>query len=236
MLKAVEKDSISLHYASEADKEMKHILRMGLSSIIPENGYRIISINEKGPMANKELNIWFDFIVAINDEEISTGFDLFFKQLAKNEDNQTKITLFNSISRKEKVIEITPNSNWGKETDDILGARVRLDTIESDLCLLRVTGVEALSPAHESGLESKVYWILGTFERTWTTFKEFEDVATEMARKNASFDCLVYNEQRSKVRLVHINPRPWEGGGVLGCKLSTGAIRPPDFKQTQLVD
>ena len=58
-----------------------------------------------------------------------------------------------------------------------------------------------------------------------------------MAKQKAMFNCLVYNEQRNKIRLVHINPRQWkEGGGLVGCDLSTGSIQQPNFRQMQLVD
>ena len=106
--------------------------------------YRVVTLAQDSPASLAGIEPHIDFI-KYNPE---VNNDLLFSEfLAMKEDIEITLVVYNLISRKNRVVAITPNKQW-ENADSLLGITIRFeDYLESHNNVLFVQDVYDQSPA-----------------------------------------------------------------------------------------
>ena len=134
----------------------------------------------------------------------------------------SKTVVHNIKSNSQRLVKITPSSNWGGA--GLLGVTIRLDNYGgADERLIRVLSVEHNSPAAIAGLVPMNDFLLGT---TSTSFAS-GDILAEVLMVHADriVELYVYSSESDVVRVVTLMPTlTWGGQGLLGAEVGTGYL------------
>eukprot|EP01084_Bolivina_argentea_P137255 241730_1 len=196
---------------------------MGSSESHPETkGWRILEVIPNGPMWNKGICVYFDFIVGINGVRLNTSSEEFWDLINNKQDSEIVLTVFNFKTRIKRDIIMIPNNKWGG--DGLLGlVIVRDDFTKCDQQCIRILSVNKNSPASIAGLQAEYDYILGTPINAFTTFSIFRDTISDYI--DQPLPMYVYNSKNATVRLVEITPSSkWIGDGVLGIICGDGYL------------
>jgi len=196
---------------------------MGDSDSSENMGWRILEILPKSPCSDKNLCVYFDYIVGINGVRLDTSAETFWAMISQNENQSVILTVFNFKTRIKRDIEIIPNRNWG-EQNSLLGLVIVLsDFTKADSQCIHITKVHPNSPAAESGLLAKNDYLLGTPVEPFTNFDKFSTIIHEFI--DQLLPIWVYNSEYASIRLVEIQPSSsYDGDGILGCEVADGFL------------
>jgi len=184
-------------------------------------GFRVFKINEGSPATEAGLEVFFDFIMAINDSQMSEDQTNFFKKIQECENKRTKLVLHNIRTHASRDVFVTPRK-WGGA--GLLGAVVRYDLLESESHQgIRVLEVFPNSPAAEAHLLPYKDYLLGTTEVMFRDMEEVIELVNLCIGKRLQI--YVYNSETESIREVTIAPRTgWGGEGAIGADIRTGLL------------
>jgi len=195
---------------------------MGGSASTEVSGQRVFKVNPGSPAAEAGLEVFFDFIVAVNGEKIEPGEQsTFAKAIKEAENGSAKLTVFNTRANVTREVTVAPRQWAG---NGLLGATVRFDTIDvAENHGIRVLEVFPNSPAAHAGLVPFQDFLLGTAQRVFHDIDELVDVVT--ANLGQRIPVFVYNADSETVREALLVPNnDWGGEGCIGCDIGTGLL------------
>ncbi len=151
---------------SEQSQEVESTSQISLS---PPVGYRVLGVQSQSPASYTDLVAHFDFIVAANNVPLQTLDTTFIEIIRASDEKPLTLTIYNTKNHTLREVVIVPTRNWPGE--GMLGATIRFDSFQDcDDQVIRVTDIEANSPADIAGLKPISDFILGTLEKVITTF------------------------------------------------------------------
>lgn len=184
-------------------------------------GFRVFKINDGSPASEAGLEVFFDFIVEINETKMSGANTHFFNKIQESENKRTKLVLHNIRTHMSRDVFVTPRKWSGA---GLLGAVVRYDVLDSDSQQgIRVLEVLPNSPAAEAGLMAYKDYLLGTTEVMFSDMDELVELVNVCLGKKVQI--YVYNSDTESIREVTIVPRiGWGGEGAIGADIRTGIL------------
>jgi len=195
---------------------------MGGSASTEISGQRVFKVNPGSPAAEAGLEVFFDFIVAVNGEKFEPGEQSSFAKAIKEAENGTaKLTVFNTRANVTREVTVAPRQWAG---NGLLGATVRFDSIDpAENHGIRVLEVFPNSPAAHAGLVPFQDYLLGTAQRVFHDIDELADVVN--ANLGQRVQVFAYNTDSETVREALLVPNnEWGGEGCIGCDIGTGLL------------
>jgi len=195
---------------------------MGGSASTEIGGVRVFKVSPGSPAAEAGLEVFFDFIVAINGINLEPGEQsIFAKHIQEAENGTAKITVFNTRANMTREVTVMPRKWAG---NGLLGATVRYDAVDvAENHGIRVLEVFPNSPAAHAGLVPFQDFLLGTPQRVFHDIDELVEVV--QANINERMNVYVYNADSESVRETIMMPNnAWGGDGCIGCDIGTGLL------------
>ncbi|CAD7934935.1 unnamed protein product [Amoebophrya sp. A25] len=183
-------------------------------------GYRIFNLSRGSPAHAAGLQIYFDYICAVDGERVDGNQRPFYDRVKSKIGQSVKLTVFSSKSKKLREVVIIPSTSWGGK--GLLGATIRFDTFDAtEFKDIRVTHVFANSPAEMAGITAGEDFLLGG---EGVLFRDLDDLIEFVGKfKGKCVSMYVYNVESDETRAVPIVPSDaWGGRGALGCEFGTG--------------
>jgi len=194
---------------------------MGGSQSDLNGGFRVFRISPNSPAEIAGLEVFFDFIVELDNEKVEPHQRLFFEKIRASENQECLITVYSVRTHLARQLKIVPRK-WGGV--GLLGATVRYDNIDlQSNGGVRVLDVFPNSPAHQAGLVPFKDYLLGTAEVIFRDVDEFVDYVSGNLDKTLQVS--VYNTDLEHTREISITPNTkWGGDGCLGCDIGMGLL------------
>lgn len=194
-------------------------------------GYRVFNLCRGSPAHEVGLEIYFDFVIALDGSPVDANQAMFFSKIADKKDEECVLSIWSSKTNLIREVKLTPRE-WGGA--GLLGATIRYDVYDSTkIANIRVTRVFENSPAEMAGIEPEEDFLLGA---EGILFKNLEDLVELVQRfKGKCISMYVYNQETGLTRVIPVFPNDiWGGEGALGCEFGTGLLHrilPPDIKK-----
>ncbi len=187
------------------------------SPVSAKTGYRILGIDEGGPMSGLALEPMLDFIVYPDTRE-NEGRS-FSAVLDASRDSALELSVYNLASQSVRKVIVTPK-NWNGR--GLLGIRAREENFATaHVRVMRVLSFLPCSPLQKAEFVPMKDYILGTTERVFADLDEFESFIQQ--HNGEALDLWVYNSSSDSVRMVRITPDSrWGGDGFLGGDIGFG--------------
>lgn len=195
---------------------------MGGSASTEIGGVRVFKVSPGSPAAEAGLEVFFDFIVAINGVNLEPGEQsVFAKHIQDAENGTAKITVYNTRANMTREVTVMPRKWAG---NGLLGATVRYDAVDvAENHGIRVLEVFPNSTAAHAGLVPFQDFLLGTPQRVFHDIDELVEVV--QANINERMQVYVYNADSESVRETILMPNnAWGGDGCIGCDIGTGLL------------
>ncbi|GAM20105.1 hypothetical protein SAMD00019534_032800 [Acytostelium subglobosum LB1] len=194
-----------------------------------QTGYHVLQVQPNSPACGR-LVPFFDFIVAANqvifDKEDSRFADTFRENVGK----EVQLIVYNIKSDTTREQVIVPSNSWGG--NGLAGISIRfcswVKTLET---VWHILDVYMNSPAHESGLQTRTDYIVGTPDLILNEQEDFFTLINNNMYR--PIQLYVYSSLTEQVRLVTITPnKNWGGSGSLGCDIGYGLLHRIPTKQS----
>lgn len=195
---------------------------MGGSASTEIGGVRVFKVSPGSPAAEAGLEVFFDFIIAINGVNLEPGEQsIFAKHIQDAENGTAKVTVYNTRANMTREVTVMPRKWAG---NGLLGATVRYDAVDvAENHGIRVLEVFPNSPAAHAGLVPFQDFLLGTPQRVFHDIDELVEVV--QANINERMNVYVYNADSESVRETILMPNnAWGGDGCIGCDIGTGLL------------
>lgn len=195
---------------------------MGGSQSQEVGGVRVFKVVPGSPAAEAGLEVFFDFVIAINGIKLEPGEQsVFAKNIQEAENGTAKLTVYSTRANVTREVVVRPRKWSGA---GLLGATVRFDSVDmAENHGIRVLEVFPNSPAAHAGLVPYQDFLLGTPQRVFHEIDELVEVVT--ANLNQQLQVYVYNADSEAVREVTLVPNnSWGGEGCIGCDIGTGLL------------
>lgn len=178
-------------------------------------------ISPNSPAEIAGLEVFFDFIVELDNEKVEPHQRSFFEKIRASENQECLITVYSVRTHLARQLKIVPRK-WGGV--GLLGATVRYDNIDlQSNGGVRVLDVFPNSPAHQAGLVPFKDYLLGTADVIFRDVDEFVDYVS--ANLDKTLQVGVYNTDLEHTREISITPNTkWGGDGCLGCDIGMGLL------------
>ncbi|SBT32611.1 golgi re-assembly stacking protein 1 [Plasmodium ovale wallikeri] len=204
-------------------------------------GYRIVRICEDGPVSMCDLEIFFDYIVQIDDVQLidasRSTYDNFIEKVKQNEGKEVMLKVYNCRYNQVKDIKVTPRKWQGK---GLLGININYESMNAMNEGIRILEICKDSPAFKSRLVEYDDYIIGhdnnilrnQGELVKQIHMHYLSYHNENKTQPFNMYLYVYNKNTETIRKVRVEYNSsWEGKGVLGCNIGTGYIhRIPNCK------
>ncbi|SBS81364.1 golgi re-assembly stacking protein 1, putative [Plasmodium ovale] len=204
-------------------------------------GYRIVRICEDGPVSMCDLEIFFDYIVQIDDLQLidasRSTYDNFIEKVRQNEGKEVMLKVYNCRYNQVKDIKVTPRKWHGK---GLLGININYESMNAMNEGIRILEICKDSPAFKSSLVEYDDYIIGHDNNILRNQGELVKhihmhcLSYYNENKTQPFNMYlyVYNKNTETIRKVPVEYNAsWAGKGVLGCNIGTGYIhRIPNCK------
>eukprot|EP00930_Biecheleria_cincta_P101430 TRINITY_DN93086_c0_g1_i1.p1 TRINITY_DN93086_c0_g1~~TRINITY_DN93086_c0_g1_i1.p1 ORF type:complete len:416 (-),score=96.13 TRINITY_DN93086_c0_g1_i1:165-1412(-) len=195
---------------------------MGGSQSQEVGGVRVFKVVPGSPAAESGLEVFFDFVIAINGIKLEPGEQsVFAKNIQEAENGTAKLTVYSTRANVTREVVVRPRKWSGA---GLLGATVRFDSVDmAENHGIRVLEVFPNSPAAHAGLVPYQDFLLGTPQRVFHDIDELVEVVT--ANLNQQLQVYVYNADSEAVRGATLIPNnAWGGDGCIGCDIGTGLL------------
>mmetsp|Transcript_37716 Transcript_37716/g.70330 ORF Transcript_37716/g.70330 Transcript_37716/m.70330 type:complete len:406 (+) Transcript_37716:69-1286(+) len=195
---------------------------MGTSASTEIGGVRVFKVSPGSPAAESGLEVFFDFILAINGIRLEPGEQsVFAKTIQEAENGSAKLTVYNTRANMTREVAVMPRKWAGS---GLLGATVRYDSVDvAENHGIRVLEVFPNSPAAHAGLVPFQDFLLGTPQRVFHDIDELVEVV--QANLNERMQVYVYNADTESIREAILVPNnSWGGDGCIGCDIGTGLL------------
>ncbi|CAE7834282.1 Gorasp2 [Symbiodinium sp. CCMP2592] len=195
---------------------------MGSTTSTEIGGVRVFKVSPGSPAAEAGLEVFFDFILAINGIRLEPGEQsVFAKNIQEAENGSAKLTVYNTRANMTREVAVMPRKWAGT---GLLGATVRYDAVDvAENHGIRVLEVFPNSPAAHAGLVPFQDFLLGTPQRVFHDIDELVEVV--QANLNERMQVYVYNADTESIRETILVPNnSWGGDGCIGCDIGTGLL------------
>ncbi|CAE8590630.1 unnamed protein product, partial [Polarella glacialis] len=147
----------------------------GSSSEHEIGGVRVFKVTPGSPAAEAGLEVFFDFILAINGTKLEPGEQsVFAAKIQESENGAAKLTVYSTRANGTREVTVMPRKWAGS---GLLGATVRYDVVDAaENHGIRVLEVFPNSPAAHAGLVPFQDYLLGTPQRVFHDIDELVDV------------------------------------------------------------
>ncbi|CAE7494641.1 TTLL9, partial [Symbiodinium necroappetens] len=190
---------------------------MGTTTSTEIGGVRVFKVSPGSPAAEAGLEVFFDFILAINGIRLEPGEQsVFAKNIQEAENGSAKLTVYNTRANMTREVAVMPRKWTGT---GLLGATVRYDAVDvAENHGIRVLEVFPNSPAAHAGLVPFQDFLLGTPQRVFHDIDELVEVV--QANLNERMQVYVYNADTESIRETILVPNnSWGGDGCIGCDI-----------------
>ncbi|KAF0989132.1 hypothetical protein HZS_7549, partial [Henneguya salminicola] len=198
------------------------------NNCVHDYGYLVIFIHEGSPSYMAGIQPYFDFIIKINDVELTHDPNSLLDNLKNVGENPINIYLYSVKTRSYRSITIQKNTNWNGES--VLGVNVQYTNIlDSEINVWHVLEVYYGSPADVAGLRPYSDYIVAS-ETIFETENSFYELIQN--NENKPIKLIVYNSETDATREVIVIPnREWksdtktvENNSLLGCGIGYGLL------------
>lgn len=198
-------------------------------------GYRILRISENSPCSNVGLEIFFDYIIQIDDLKLLDSskrtYDNFIEKIKLHENKELTLDIYNCRYDKIKKVKVIPGK-W--EGNGLLGIHISYEFLNALNEGVRILEILENSPAYQSQLIEYEDFIIGYDKGIFRNQDEFmsyinmNNIIKENSHdKKVLFNTIlyVYNYKHENIRKVQIQLNDsWGGKGLLGCNVATGYL------------
>lgn len=188
------------------------------------SGLRVFKTVAGSPASEIGLEVFFDFVIAINGIKLDEGDgkQVFVKHVHEAENRTAKLTVHNARANVIREAIVRPRKWSGK---GLLGATVGYESVHiaqsQGLCVLEVF---PNSPAAHAGFTPVNDFVLGTPgppERFFSCTQDLDQVAK--ANLERQLQLYVYDCTSEAIRQVTLVPNSkWVANGCIGCELGAG--------------
>ncbi|SPJ10584.1 golgi re-assembly stacking protein 1 [Plasmodium sp. DRC-Itaito] len=198
-------------------------------------GYRILRISENSPCSNVDLEIFFDYIIQIDDLQLldssKTTYDHFIEKIKLHENKELTLDIYNCRYDKIKKVKVIPEK-W--EGNGLLGIHISYELLNALNEGVRILEILENSPAYQSQLIEYEDFIIGYDKGIFRNQDEFMSYINmnNIIKENShdkkvifNTNLYVYNYKHENIRKVQIQLNDsWGGKGLLGCNVATGYL------------
>ena len=180
-------------------------------------GFRVLTLSPDSPAAHSGLEIFFDFIVAVNDAAVA-DMDAFLDLINRSENKKISLTVLNIRTATERRVACIPQ-RWSGP--GLLGAALAQERVVDAYSEgLRVVQVLKASPADLAGLNPRTDYLIACSRGI---FREVSDFDAAMAANTSGTSAIfVFNSIDKSVRTIHLPVPSTEGDAPPGLGLSLG--------------
>ena len=191
---------------------------MGNSNDTMHIGYRILSVDENGPMSQISLEPATDFIIHPDDPLYPRSFE---ETITCSQGKPIELSVYNLLTKSIRKITVTPSFAKGK---GYLGITARPeDYSTAHIRIIHVLNYLSYSPLEKAGIIQNKDYILCGAEETFADLDDFEEYVKQNVRNEV--ELFVYNADTESVRKVKVVPRKSFGGiGHLGGDFGFGLL------------
>lgn len=203
-------NSASVNLQTAAEPERSELL-----------GFRVLTISKDSPAAHCGLEVFFDFILSVDDRPIA-DMDAFFDVIARSESKRIYFTVLSLRTASQRRVACIPQ-RWSGP--GLLGATVGQERVVDAYSEgLRVVQVMKASPADEAGLHPKTDYLVACSRGIFRDISDFE--AAMSAASSMSSEILVFSSIDRSLRTVRLPvARPEdERTESVGLSLGQGAL------------
>ncbi|ANQ06972.1 Uncharacterized protein PCOAH_00015290 [Plasmodium coatneyi] len=193
-------------------------------------GYRIVRICPEGPMSECDVEIFFDYIVQIEDVKLQDAsrktYESFMQKVREGENKEVRLLVYSCRYDKLKEVHVKPRRWRGK---GLLGMNIsyeKANTMNEGIQIVRiedgyldvknkVTEKEDIIIGHEENILRNCDELCNFVEANLSSYHR--------GRKQSPLELsfYVYNKRRGDVRKVKMQVDPtWARHGLLGCHVS----------------
>lgn len=186
-----------------------------------DGGYRVFNVYRDSPAAEAGIEVYFDFIVALNDVAVDNVKQNFFDTINQAANEELKILVWSTKTESLRNIYLVPRPYGGP---GFLGATVRFERFATnDFHGIRVVEVFPDSPAEMAGIDAQVDFFLGGQDVFFNDLQDLVNLVMQFVNKQLPL--YVYNAKQDEVRVALLFPNNrWGGRGLLGCEFGTGLL------------
>ncbi|KAI4464603.1 golgi reassembly stacking protein grasp [Holotrichia oblita] len=184
-------------------------------------GYHVLRVQENSPGSKAGLQVFFDFIVAINGTRLDQDNDTLKQILRNGIGKQLPMTVYSSKTQTVRSLTVEPSDTWGGQ--GLLGVSIKFCSFEgANETVWHILEVHPGSPAELAGLCSFTDYIISAD----SVLQENDDLfALIEAHEARNLKLYVYNSVDDACREVTITPNSkWGGEGSLGCGIGYGYL------------
>ena len=182
-------------------------------------GYRVISLLPDGPLANSNIECFFDYIMAI-DGVCPQSMDDFLAILRRSQDKKVLLAVVSIKTGLTRHVSMIPRE-WSGQ--GLLGAITKFETIADGYWHgLRILSVVPGSIGESLGMRPLTDYIIAC-NKPACIFRSLDDLETACFSENAAntVDLVVYDSLLCQSRTVSIKP---SSDKQLGLHLAVGAL------------
>uniref|UniRef100_A0A8C9H9M1 PDZ GRASP-type domain-containing protein n=1 Tax=Piliocolobus tephrosceles TaxID=591936 RepID=A0A8C9H9M1_9PRIM len=207
-------------------------------------GYRILKISESSPASKCNLEIFFDYIVKIDDVELLDGsrsiYNCFVDKLKQHENKELVLIVYNCRYNQIKEVKIIPHQWKG---NGLLGININYEKFNALNEGVRVLEIIKDSPAYKSNFIEFNDYIIGYEHNIVRDKNELLEYMNTCCLSNSNtngittFMLYVYNSETEKIRKVQIEVnKEWSGKGLLGCNTGIGYLHNISICKNEIVN
>ncbi|GAB65384.1 hypothetical protein PCYB_061160 [Plasmodium cynomolgi strain B] len=193
-------------------------------------GYRIVRICPEGPVSECDMEIFFDYIVQIEDVKLQDAsrktYESFMQKVREGENKEVRLLVYSCRYDKLKEVHVKPRKWRGK---GLLGMNISYEKANAMKEGIQIVRIEDGYLDIKNKITEKEDIIIGHGENILRNFDELCNFVEgnlfsyHGERKKAPLELsfYVYNKVRGDVRMVNLKVDPtWGRHGLLGCHLS----------------
>ncbi|CRG97184.1 golgi re-assembly stacking protein 1, putative [Plasmodium gallinaceum] len=197
-------------------------------------GYRILRIYENSPASESDIEIFFDYIIQIDDLKLIDSsqriYECFMEKIRENENKVVLLLVYNCRYKKVKEVKVTPRKWKG---NGLLGLNINYEFLNAMNEGTRILDIFENSPAFKSDLNEYSDFIIGCDNNIFRNQEElmnyininYMNYIKENKEEKYKTYFYVYNCITEKIRRVEIEPNnAWGGKGLLGCNIANGFL------------
>eukprot|EP01006_Ploeotia_vitrea_P053326 TRINITY_DN67775_c14_g1_i1.p1 TRINITY_DN67775_c14_g1~~TRINITY_DN67775_c14_g1_i1.p1 ORF type:complete len:428 (+),score=56.62 TRINITY_DN67775_c14_g1_i1:29-1312(+) len=209
-------------------------------------GFQVARVIQGSPAHKAGLVPFFDFIIGVDNVEIEEESDYFKEYLKTHLEQQVILQVFNTKTRLDRKIPLTPSENWGGQ--GLLGCSITWEPIEDAFMRSwHILDVGGKSNAAAAGIKSHTDFVIGMqapqldtatvtmftdgneFHDRLTKFRDMAADPTSRRYKKPYAVLLVYDQVDNTVReiLVQLPLGSEVGNGAMHTISSKGETRTP---------
>ncbi|EGG16741.1 golgi reassembly stacking protein [Cavenderia fasciculata] len=202
--------------------------KQNAGDIYNKMGYHVLQVQPNSPACGR-LVPFFDFIVAANQVVFDAEDRRFADIFGGNIGQSVNLIVYNIKSDTTREQVIVPSNTWGGS--GLAGISIRFCSWEKTMeAVWHILDVYVNSPAHESGLQTKTDYIVGTPDMIFNDQDDFITLINNNMYR--PIQLYVYSSLTEQVRLLTITPnKNWGGSGSLGCDIGYGLLHRIPTKQ-----